>query len=617
MNTADAIYIGTSPATRVYSGETQVWPAQMIEYTRFNPERKSSDITLYDEELQADSNAPTGGASVLSVDGKITGRYYFEIQPNQLYTDNSGFLTGVMVGDVSYTQYTGASNDSYAIASTSAGSATWTVGVATNSDAEGGSDVNHYHRIAVDVGTGEVWLAASNRSSGAWIGGGDPATGTSPTYTFTPDTTRKYISASPRRGDAVNVSDRNKLVLKVDPSEWSDSAPSGFSGWITNVVPSVAVFFHPSPDITSAVPSASKMGVDGALDVVWHGRVNWDEQDDSASFYPWSLDNGENSLQYAASGTNGTFTLTIKGADAVTASMIETSMSAAHRAKNGQLMTVRSWYDPVSNLCGMRMGVNGVYQWDAIGATSANTLVLPPATAWVGAQNGGAPYSGVSQDTFISYNRGVSKTMSFAGCVIGDSTIASYSSASGVNVASLIREVEWNESKLIRSLALGGDTIAGQNAKWNSFAEKSGLEWVMVQIGLNDIDPDTPTATSISLLQDLIDDVVATKPADCEVIVGQMIPCYARMITRYGNSAPDAYVKWLAMNEAIAGEGSTPITGVDARVTSHVPLLDNGTGYLRTEYDSGDGIHPNNDGRQIIADAWVDVFDLLGISLNG
>ena len=60
------------------------------------------------------------------------------------------------------------------------------------------------------------------------------------------------------------------------------------------------------------------------------------------------------------------------------------------------------------------------------------------------------------------------------------------------------------------------------------------------------------------------------------------------------------------MITAIKGNGSTPITGVDFRVSHHTSLLDDGSGNLAAIYDIGDHIHENNAGRQIIARVWRD-----------
>ena len=58
---------------------------------------------------------------------------------------------------------------------------------------------------------------------------------------------------------------------------------------------------------------------------------------------------------------------------------------------------------------------------------------------------------------------------------------------------------------------------------------------------------------------------------------------------------------WIALNDAIMGIGSSPITGVDKRNNYHVQLLSDGNGNLSSQYDCGDHIHENQAGADIIA----------------
>ena len=70
-------------------------------------------------------------------------------------------------------------------------------------------------------------------------------------------------------------------------------------------------------------------------------------------------------------------------------------------------------------------------------------------------------------------------------------------------------------------------------------------------------------------------------------------------------NASAANAAWLAVNEAIAGNGGTPITGVDARITSHVAALNDGSGNLLARYDhNNDGVHESNEARFLIGQLW-------------
>ena len=125
-----------------------------------------------------------------------------------------------------------------------------------------------------------------------------------------------------------------------------------------------------------------------------------------------------------------------------------------------------------------------------------------------------------------------------------------------------------------------------------------------MQIGLNDMNPSgQATQDVISSYQSFVDYIRGVVSPRCKIYVSQMLPCKQRWIDLYGAvNGVVAQQKWTDVNYVIANT----ITNVDGRITSHVPLLDDGNGNLKVEYDTGDGIHENIAGRQIIANAWRD-----------
>lgn len=189
---------------------------------------------------------------------------------------------------------------------------------------------------------------------------------------------------------------------------------------------------------------------------------------------------------------------------------------------------------------------------------------------------------------------------------IGDSVISAYSGTTAVSTLT--------ERLLPTYIAVPGNTINQQKTAWNALSSviKTSHDVVVVQVGLNDLEPTESASLAIARLQSLIDTINAD--VTCPVFVSQMTPCRARLITMYGaTNGPVAYQKWLDINTAIAGSGGAPITGVDGRITSHVALMNDGAGNLAAGYDSGDGIHPNNAGRQINANAWVSALSAAGV----
>lgn len=582
--------------------------ASPVFYTSLDPLKKAANVILSNSNLRAETNSTTGGGSVLTVLGKNTGKYYFEVQPDQLYSVNPGYLTGISIGIGTEGSFPGANANSRGFASTATGSDLWINGSPSNNSAGGASSTAEYHKWAIDVDNGRAWVAASNRSSGAWIGGGDPAAGTSPTFTFTGGSTI-YPMLCPRRGDTSNAANRNRLVFKVEPDDWTGTPPSGYGAFtIPDPDPAVlGVFNSSTPTVDTAIPSGTLNLIGPSIDLEWVGEAEWLLQEDSTLFYAWSLNAGSHSLRYTG-GESGDWILRIAGNDVLVANTIITAADAGQRAQQGQYMSVRAWWDTVNSSVGIQMGVNGVYAYQEVIASAAAPITTPT-TGWLNSVSGGSPNADIKQVSLIVHSGTSTRIQSFNGCAIGDSTAASYIGDSGVAVSSLLRSAADSRNSLIKSLAIGGATTAQQETNWTNFAEKADLRWIVIQAGLNDIAPAEAAAPAITRIQDLVDEVNALKPAGANVYIATMIPCYARMVTRYGAGTPadTAYAKWQAMNQAIAGLGSTPITGVDGRITAHTAAMDDGVGNLAAIYDSGDGIHPNNAGRQVIADAWLAV----------
>lgn len=191
---------------------------------------------------------------------------------------------------------------------------------------------------------------------------------------------------------------------------------------------------------------------------------------------------------------------------------------------------------------------------------------------------------------------------------LGDSTVAVYTYPGLVDLV--------GTSRVGVGIATPGDTIAGQKSKWLAQTIDPALVgWVVVQIGLNDMNPTGgTTASKIAALQDLINTIRTSIGSTKKLLIAKMLPCRQRWIDIYGaTNGALAQQRWVDVNAAIAGEGSTPITGVDARITAHVPLMDDGNGNLKAIYDTGDKIHPNLAGRQLMADEWKKAIWALGL----
>lgn len=189
-----------------------------------------------------------------------------------------------------------------------------------------------------------------------------------------------------------------------------------------------------------------------------------------------------------------------------------------------------------------------------------------------------------------------------AALMSGDSTFAEHSSGSAV--ADLI---EQPLTASLVSIAVSGDTVSEQSDDFQAIDNKYySVPYVVIQLGLNDIAPTALAATIISDLQTYISTVRSSFPAS-KIIVSQMTPARQRYIDFWGETGgATCYQIWQDVNEAIAGNGATPITGVQGRVTSHVSVLSDVSGNLASFYDSSDHIHPNEYGREVNANAVED-----------
>lgn len=201
-----------------------------------------------------------------------------------------------------------------------------------------------------------------------------------------------------------------------------------------------------------------------------------------------------------------------------------------------------------------------------------------------------------------------------AGVMVGDSTTAAY-------LANEVGQYVYADAHRfkgcpIQTIAVAGDTIAQQKSAWQSCVQRASAAWVSVQVGLNDCNPsDSTTAAKIASYQDLIDTIRADNPT-CKIIGMTMTPAYERWVDIPWD-ATGAQARWVAINDAIMGRGSSPITGLDAKTETHttdLTTLVSGNAALAPTYDTGDHIHTNNAGRAVNAAALLTVLQSLGFA---
>ena len=177
--------------------------------------------------------------------------------------------------------------------------------------------------------------------------------------------------------------------------------------------------------------------------------------------------------------------------------------------------------------------------------------------------------------------------------VLGDSTISGYPKYSALSTYFSVAD-----GYTITDISKAGDTIVGQLNKWKalSVTEKSALNYVFVQIGLNDTDETAETFRA--QYTSLIAQIRADAP-DAMLILGTMVPCKQRWKVLYPNTWEEHQERWEIANEDIQN-GYYDCDSVAYLHTEALGL----DGNLRKEYNHGDHIHENAEGAKVIAYSW-------------
>jgi hypothetical protein len=143
------------------------------------------------------------------------------------------------------------------------------------------------------------------------------------------------------------------------------------------------------------------------------------------------------------------------------------------------------------------------------------------------------------------------------------------------------------------STAFAGASIEQQHEAWNalSSSQKQSFDFILLEVGINNLY--SGATNFISAYQNFVNSVNAGKKPGCIIIAATLTPSKGSPNVNFNN--------WLAMNEAIRGEGDQPITGIDIVMTTNTTGLDlDHDYYLDATYDRGDAIHPNSAGQLII-----------------
>lgn len=178
-------------------------------------------------------------------------------------------------------------------------------------------------------------------------------------------------------------------------------------------------------------------------------------------------------------------------------------------------------------------------------------------------------------------------------CLIGDSTMGTIS-------AYLFPQTK----AIITDLSIAGGSTGGQVIQWItlSSAQKLAFDYVLIQIGLNDLGTLAKTAAVlIPEIQELFDLVKSEISSTCKIISSTMTPARASL-------GETAYPHWVTVNEAYKGQGASPFIA-DLYCSYHTTKLSDGNGNLSATYDDGSHIHATLPGREVCADAYREVIN--------
>lgn len=192
----------------------------------WNPSDLGAGIALSDSNRVATNAATAAFRIVRSVTSHDTGKWYAELV---LVSGEAPHPWNVFLGVANATEtltgnFLGQTANSWGLQCDDNGGDAGNARMFHNSSELGrvtAIAASSYARVAVDFDAGDAWIG----NASAWVGGGDPAAGTTPTFTFTPGATLFLAAALNSTGGTAAARARTAA------SQMVGSIPSGFSPW--------------------------------------------------------------------------------------------------------------------------------------------------------------------------------------------------------------------------------------------------------------------------------------------------------------------------------------------------------------------------------------------------
>ena len=156
------------------------------------------------------------------------------------------------------------------------------------------------------------------------------------------------------------------------------------------------------------------------------------------------------------------------------------------------------------------------------------------------------------------------------------------------------------------SIAFPSDKIQDQQAKWAALSSELKLtfDYVININGNNEITYLKPVADSVAVYQSMMNDIRSSIKSSCKIVCCTLTPTDYYKLANVGHEA-ETVANRAAFNEAIKGNGASPVTGQDVIVIDHTTVMDDGAGALKSIYfeNGTDRLHPNFAGREIVVGA--------------
>lgn len=300
--------------------------------------------------------------------------------------------------------------------------------------------------------------------------------------------------------------------------------------------------------------------------------------------YVFSASTPDGLLALRFDDSTNVWTLTVRGVDQAS-TILENSWAY------GKLKRFRVWYKPSTGAYGFRITTNNCTAAEASGVATGSAL-RAPTDFWLGSNLGAANYLAGQWTSFKTYINATNGPLQGEFVLIGDSIVEwpAHPTHMMLSGAGIYTTAEAAVRPGIVTLARGGETIQQQQTRYDASYVKgaSYVTAIVNQVGINNILNGDSAVTIEGLLQGLINDERTGNPS-AKLVLAEITPA------RSGLTAGQ-YAVWQAVNAWITG--GAPVN-TDAICTANSTNLNDGSDNLKAWMNSGDGIHPYDNGRGV------------------